>query len=277
MKSVKCIHCGLVNWADAEGCKRCGNPPQGAAQEDFGGWGPEANYYWPQGDGKQRKGLAVASLVLGVLSFFTFGLLGVGALTGLIMGIVALSRASKQPEVYGGRGLAIGGIVMNSVSTVLIVPVAIIAAIAIPNLLAARRAANEASAVRGVRELLVAESVFYANQREYGPLEKVVLARIIQPENPLAGGLMNGYRFQVAVAGETCYVSAVPQRYGSTGRRSFYADCGDGEIHFADKGGLAADETDPVLDDRRPAAGGGGFGPDYDGHGAPRRVSTSGY
>jgi hypothetical protein len=44
MKSVRCIHCGLINWADAEACKRCGKPPQAAAEENFGGWAQDAGH-----------------------------------------------------------------------------------------------------------------------------------------------------------------------------------------------------------------------------------------
>ena len=80
-------------------------------------------------------------MVLGILGFLTAFLL-IGLLfapIGLILGIVALAKIKKKPHIYGGQGFAIAGIVTSSM-IVLIFP--IIAAIAIPNLLAARRMAN---------------------------------------------------------------------------------------------------------------------------------------
>lgn len=64
------------------------------------------------------NGLAIASLVLGIVSIMfvwipIIGLLGtVMALVGLVLGILAL----RQP---GGRGLAIGGLVCAGVSMII--------------------------------------------------------------------------------------------------------------------------------------------------------------
>lgn len=63
-----------------------------------------------------RKGLAKASLILGVFSILTLGLLQIGALVGLILGGIALGRAKNSPMKYGGYGLAIVGITTNLVS-----------------------------------------------------------------------------------------------------------------------------------------------------------------
>lgn len=61
----------------------------------------------------QKKGLAIASLALGIVGFFTLGGLGVGALLGLGLGIAALVKVSRYPEEYSGRGLAIAGVAVN--------------------------------------------------------------------------------------------------------------------------------------------------------------------
>jgi hypothetical protein len=63
--------------------------------------------------------LAIASLVLGVLSLPTCGLLGIGALVGIRLGIEALLKAKKAPHEFGGKGLAIAGIVTNVASLII--------------------------------------------------------------------------------------------------------------------------------------------------------------
>lgn len=85
----------------------------------------------------RRQGLAVASLVIGILSLLCFGLLFVGPLTGLILGIIAFKRAGRLPNEYGGSGIAIGGIVINAVA-VAISPISLVALI-YPFISSARR------------------------------------------------------------------------------------------------------------------------------------------
>ena len=110
------------------------------------------------------RGMAIASLVLGILGLPTFGLCGVGALVGLILGIIALVRASKAPAVYGGKGIAIGGIV-TSVFSMALIP--ILAAIAIPSLLRARVAANESVAINDIRTVISAEETYSIDNGGY--------------------------------------------------------------------------------------------------------------
>jgi hypothetical protein len=61
------------------------------------------------------SGLAVASLVCGILAFFVFGI--VLGILAIIFGGVALSKIRKNPEV-SGRGMAIAGLVLGIVATV---------------------------------------------------------------------------------------------------------------------------------------------------------------
>ncbi len=71
--------------------------------------------------GSRPKGLAVASLVLGILGLLTFFFL-LGGLLGLIaviLGIVALGKI-KRGEA-DGRGMAIAGIITGAISLVLTV------------------------------------------------------------------------------------------------------------------------------------------------------------
>jgi hypothetical protein len=67
----------------------------------------------------------------------------------------------------------------------------------------------------------------------------------------LAAGDEGGYRFRYRVslsadsAGDRYVIEAVPENYGTTGRRSFFRDS-TGKIHGADNNGAAATADDPL-------------------------------
>lgn len=258
MKSVKCSECGFVGWADAEACKKCGVAltPETI---DNSYQPPRAGYaYQPGGQplfqGQVKKGLAIASLALGIANMFTLGFLGLGIVVGIILSIVALTRIRRNPAAYGGRELAIAGLVTNVVSMVVIVPLAIIAAIAIPNFMAARRAANEGSAIQSIRTIHSAESTYQARHESYGTLEQLVEEYLIPTE--LSTGTRNGYKFKVDLSQEGADGLAgfeavgVPADYPSSGRHSFYVD-ETGVIRASDNHGGDATKLDlPLNTDR---------------------------
>jgi type II secretory pathway pseudopilin PulG len=225
MKSTKCVECGFVGWSE-ENCKACG-APLSRRSTNLPPASPvySANYdSWNQPEG-QKKGLAIFALVLGILSFFTFGLLGVGAITGIILAAVAMGRVKREPWKYGGRGMAIAGLVLSITSLVATVPVGIVAAIAIPNLLASRRAANEGSAIRSLKTISSAEIAYQSNFQRFGTLEELAAHELIDPR--LATGSKNGYTFIVKLDEtnpEGFEVFSVPATYRNTGTRSFYVD-----------------------------------------------------
>lgn len=66
------------------------------------------------------SGLAIASLVCGILAFFVLAVV-LGPLA-VIFGGIALSKIRKNPEVKG-RGLAVAGLVLGIVATVVIIVV----------------------------------------------------------------------------------------------------------------------------------------------------------
>src|SRR5215831_8851219 len=68
---------------------------------------------------KPRTGLATTSLVLGIFSFLTLGLLEIGAAAGVVTGLVALSRAHRDPERYGGGYFALSGVLLSGISAIL--------------------------------------------------------------------------------------------------------------------------------------------------------------
>jgi len=254
MKSTKCVECGFVGWSD-ENCKACG-APLGQRSHDLPSPTPVYNssYDEPTGEEGPNKGLATASLVLGIIGFFTVGIIGVGAIVGIILAAKALSRIKQDPWQYGGRGMAIAGLVLNIVSLVSVPPTGIIAAIAIPNLLASRRAANEGSAQSSLRTLHAAEATYQATKGagNFGTLSELAAEGLI--DSRLATGTKSGYKFTVELTtNEMNYpgfaVVGVPMTYGgveATGTRSFYVD-ETGVIRGGDKLGRPATKEDLPL------------------------------
>jgi type IV pilus assembly protein PilA len=116
----------------------------------------------------------------------------------------------------------------------------IIAAIAIPNLLRSKMAANEASAVGSVRTIVTAEVTFNSTW-DIGYASTLSVLGGAAPctassttacllDQVLSGGSKTGYLFGApggtAVNGivPTFAVDAVPQAVGSTGQRAFCSD-----------------------------------------------------
>ena len=260
-----------MNFATATICKRCKSEFAQDAGEQSGVFSnsfdaepnfnrqqhfhnhAQPNYYSPPAvGGGEKSGLAITSLVLGIIGFFTMGLLVIGSLIGLIIGIVALTKANRSPREYGGKGLAVGGIVLNAIGVFNIVFIGIIAAIAIPNLLAARRAANEAGAITTMRVLLRAED----NYRDANNSQKCADLSELNENNfidsRVASGQKSGYQFQIVKRGNgVCDLNATPlvgKGVSATGNRSFYASTAEGEIHAANKGGQPAGANDVLLE-----------------------------
>ena len=68
----------------------------------------------PAGAGGENKTLAIISLVLGILSVCCY----VAPLTGLaalITGFMANKKATQDPQNYGGKGLALAGMICGGV------------------------------------------------------------------------------------------------------------------------------------------------------------------
>jgi type IV pilus assembly protein PilA len=252
MKSTKCVECGFVGWSDVEHCKACG-APLGQRSHDLHSPTPVYNSSYNEPDQQEgpKKGLAIAALVLGIIGFFTVGVLGVGAIVGIILACLAMSRVKRDPWQYGGRGMAIAALVLNIVSLVSFVPMGMIAAIAIPNLMAARRAANEGSAMSSLRTLHAAEATYQATRGagQFGTLSELAADNLIDLK--LATGNKNGYNFTVELTTDDMNypgfsVVARPLTYRSDGIRSFYVD-ETGVIRAGDNSGGPATKMDLPL------------------------------
>ena len=118
-------------------------PPHGSAGGtlDYAGGRPS----------QTTSGVAIASLVLGILAILT-GCFGVGILLGIvaiILGGIGISKTG-DPSVKG-RGMAIAGLACGCVSIVLILPLMI--GILVPSLNRAREAANRVACASNLRQI----------------------------------------------------------------------------------------------------------------------------
>ena len=135
--------------------------------------------------------------------------------------------------------------------------IGIIAAIAIPNLLASKRSANEGSAIGSVRSLNTAEATYFTSTGQnlkYGTLAQMKDASLI--DSVLAGKSKSGYSFDVTkivdastTAAAKYEVTAIPASVNpvtGTGTRSFYSD--ESAVIYGKVGATAPVRTDSGSD-----------------------------
>lgn len=106
---------------------------------------------------------------------------------------------------------------------VVVIIIAIIAAIAIPNLLASRRAANEASAISSLRTIHSAEATYNASVggTAYGTLVQLFTAGLIDSALGAATSQKSGYTFNAELGTQIYCATAVPTTPGTTGINFF--------------------------------------------------------
>lgn len=124
---------------------------------------------------------------------------------------------------------------------IVVVILGIIASIAIPNLLASRRAANEASAISTLRTLTGGQATYRASYFNYGTLTELIAANII--DESLADGNVSGYNLTCDVTTNPRFwwsASAIPltaDGLAATGTRSFATN--ESNVIMAEPGGTA--------------------------------------
>jgi type IV pilus assembly protein PilA len=248
-----CALCGADNPNDGRFCSKCGALLQGQrplapAVPAFDG--PAPPYIGPS----EMSGKAIGSLICGILFFF-FPV----AIVAILLGHLSLSEIRQAGGRLTGRGLAIAGLVLGYAG-ISFIPILIIAAIAIPNLLRARMAANEASAIGSLRSIETAAFTYSSRYSNGFPPFWVSLEGLGGPGTirgtcdsadlldwTLVSGQKAGYRFSYSSpvdpgepwppvsreaaakgctrpGGKTFQVHADPITRGTTGQRSFYTD-----------------------------------------------------
>jgi type IV pilus assembly protein PilA len=120
---------------------------------------------------------------------------------------------------------------------IVIAIILIIAAIAVPNLLRSKMAANEASAVGSVRTINNAEALYQNTFPDTGYSSTLTalgsntsgcsptVSNACILDSQLASGTKSGYNFKIATGDLTTFSqNADPVTRGSSGQRSFFSD-----------------------------------------------------
>lgn len=109
---------------------------------------------------------------------------------------------------------------------IVVAVIGIIAAIAVPNLVQSKKAANEASAISSVRNLVTAQITFNSTvgAGQFGSLDDLLTNQFV--DNVLGTGVKDGYSFSVTGDGDANQftVTAIPTDCHLSGERGFYSD-----------------------------------------------------
>lgn len=128
---------------------------------------------------------------------------------------------------------------------IVVAVIGIIAAIAVPNLLQSRMAANEASAISSLRTLATAQITYSAtvgNGVYAADLATLQAAGLI--DEALGAGAKDGYTYTMTAGNTTFSVNGDPTTMDTTGKRGFFVD-ETAVIRFA-IGAAASASSDPL-------------------------------
>ena len=254
-----CSSCGQeIQQTNAMFCPRCGFrvAPAGPSSPK---WAVPANPSPGVPIAPETSGLAIGSLVCGILFFFL-----PSAIAAIVMGHISRAEIRRSGGRKTGDGMALAGLVLGYIGVAVIPFILIIAAIAIPNLLRSRMAANEASAVATLHTLNAA-CIKYSEIYGRFPPGLVNLGPAAPGVNSsadaadlidlaLTGGIKYGYVFDYAVYGgferdgkerpQTYAITATPMTPGATGVRYFFTD--QTGVIRAETGQVATANSPPI-------------------------------
>jgi type IV pilus assembly protein PilA len=211
-----------------------------------------AGFAQPAWSGPQEKsGKATASMVCGILFFFW----PFTAIAAVILGHIALSEIKKSAGRLAGQGMAVAGLVLGYIGLAFIPFILIIAAIAIPNILRSRMAANEASAVGTLRTYNTAMVTYSSTCTNIGypkalanlgpgasDADRCAHADLVSALMAMPEPVKSGYRFYYMPQADSNGVlakyvlAADPITPGTSGVRHFFTD-ESGVIRYSLRGG----------------------------------------
>ena len=188
------------------------------------------NYSDIQSQRQTRNGLAVASLVLGIISIPTLGLLVVGAITAIVLGSIALNRIKKEPATHSGKGMAIAGIITSAVSLLLTAMFCLFAAIAVPKVYEEIRHTRESVALNSLRTIHNNEMQVIMMKSRFATLKELWEAGILD-HNYMNGVAVNGYVYSSSDVSEKTYCVQAVRTDPAIGSSDFII-CEDGIIRY---------------------------------------------
>ena len=231
-----CPRCSANLPSGVQFCSTCGNSLSGMPNPPS----PLNPYGATAYPGQQQtSGTAIGSLVCGILGMIILPFFA--SIPAVILGHISLSEIRKSAGRLQGKGMAVAGLVMGYFSVALIPFILIIAAIVIPNLLRARMASNEATAIGALRSYSSALGTyasmcpkigFPASLANLGPGghdcdHAQLLDSILGTESPMRSGYV--FHYQVGNPdgpgqAVSFTLSADPVTEATTGMRHFFVD-----------------------------------------------------
>lgn len=124
-----------------------------------GAGGPVELGYASVGGPTTTSGLAIASLICGVVGLCSGAIVGI---VGVILGIVALGKIGREPQRLRGRGMAITGICTGSVGIVF--TTAMLISILLPSLSRARELSKRTVCAANLRGIGQAMYIYAQNE-----------------------------------------------------------------------------------------------------------------
>jgi type IV pilus assembly protein PilA len=230
-----CPKCGVALAEGDQFCNHCGQPISVGAVPLAATPPPATPPVAVPPPDSPTSGKALASMISGIFGLVFF----LPAIAAIILGHMSRSEIRRSNGRLKGNGMATAGLILGYGVFAIIPFILILAAIAIPNLLRARMAANEASALASVRSINTAEISylsFYpavgmtcrlASLGGSGTPHSADAAGLI--DSQLASGQKHGYRFELA----NCVNAGTDHRYqivaypavrNQTGTRTFCSD-----------------------------------------------------
>lgn len=128
----------------------------------------------------RKTGLAVATLVLGILEMLSA--IPIFGITAIVTGIMALVKMRREPDVHGGRGMAVVGLACACVGLLCVTPVLI--SMIRPVLSSTRETSRRFACESNVRMIGNALLIYQYDNPNQGlpPLERLVDLNLIDAQ-----------------------------------------------------------------------------------------------
>ena len=187
---------GAADW------QMLGELPEFAAVFTSPGAAPAPQRSASYADNAKTSGIAVTSLVLGILGILSCGLT---SLIGLILGIVAMVKIKNSDGQLKGNGLAIAGV---CVSGLFLLMIPIWAAMLLPALAKAKQRAQAINCVNNAKQIALAIRIYSTDNSDQFPYKTnwcdAIQQNIGSPrplQCPASPGSRSGYAFNEKLDG----------------------------------------------------------------------------